>query len=252
MITSLLQVSSGGFRRAAGLLLDGLLPPRCLSCGGLTATAGALCPPCWRRIAFVTAPLCPCCGHPFDIDPGPEALCGVCAGRRPVFARARAVFRYDDASRGLVLGFKHADRTALAPSFSAWMARAGAELLREAEVIVPVPLHPWRLFRRRYNQAALLANALGRLSGLPCLPDALVRLRHTPPQGAMGRQPRRRNVHGAFALRRHAGIDGKRVLLIDDVLTTGATLEECAATLLAGGASAVDVLTLARVVLAHG
>jgi ComF family protein len=161
------------------------------------------------------------------------------------------VFRYDDASRSLILRYKHADQTASTPPFARWMARAGAELLAEADLIVPVPLHRWRLFLRRYNQAALLANALAGLSGVHCRPDLLRRPWHTPSQGGLGRRQRRENVRGAFRLQRGEAVKGKRVLLIDDVLTTGATCEECARTVLAAGAEAVDVLTLARVVLAE-
>jgi ComF family protein len=202
-------------------------------------------------MTFLGPPGCVRCGYPFDIDPGPLAICGACLSEPPAFRRARAVFRYDDASKRLILGFKHADRTGAAPSFGRWMARAGAELLGEADLIVPVPLHRLRLFHRRYNQAALLANVLAKVSGVPCLPDALLRARHTPTQGLMGRRQRRLNVYGAFRLRTRAAVDGKHVLLVDDVFTTGATIEECVRVLLAGGAAAVDVLTLARVVLAR-
>ena len=237
-----------GIRRVSRLLVDTLIPPRCLGCGTITEMAGALCASCWERMTFLGPPGCVRCGHPFDIDPGPLAICGACLSKPPPYARARAVFRYDDASKRLVLGFKHADRIGSAPSFGRWMARAGADLLTEADLIVPVPLHPWRLFHRRYNQAALLANVLAKESGVPCLPDALLRARHTPTQGLMGRRQRRLNVYGAFRLRAPGVVDGKHVLLVDDVFTTGATIEECTRVLLAGGARAVDVLTLARVV----
>jgi ComF family protein len=159
------------------------------------------------------------------------------------------VFRYDDASRALVLRFKHGDRTGAVPHFARWMARAGAALLAEAEVIVPVPLHPWRLWRRRYNQAAMLALAVAREAEKSCVPDALARIRATPSQGRLGRGQRTRNVRGAFRLRRPEAVEGRRVLLVDDVLTTGATVEECVRVLKRGGAADVDVLTLARVVL---
>jgi ComF family protein len=200
-------------------------------------------------MSFIAAPVCQRCGQPFEFDLSAGALCGACIADPPAYDRARAVFRYDEASRSLILRFKHGDRTAAAPSFGRWMARAGAELLAEAEVIVPVPLHRWRLWRRRYNQAALLSIAVARMAGLPCVPDALVRVRATPSQGLLGRSQRRRNVQGAFRLRRPKVIEGRRVLLIDDVLTSGATVGECARALMRAGALAVDVLTLARVVL---
>ncbi|HLN23270.1 MAG TPA: ComF family protein [Patescibacteria group bacterium] len=238
-------------RALAWRVVDILLPPRCLRCGGLTDSTGALCPACWKQMRFLAPPLCECCGRPFDIDPGPGAICGACMLKRPPFDRARAVFCYDDASKALVLRFKHADRVGAAVPYARWMARAGAELLTEADVIVPVPLHRWRLLQRRYNQAALLANALGRLSGVPAVPDALLRVRHTTSQGHLGRKERRRNVRGAFQMARLGSVAGRRVLLIDDVLTSGATIEECVRVLRADGAAAVDVLTLACVVLGH-
>lgn len=229
--------------------LDAVLPPRCLSCGAIADADAALCPQCWAKLAFLAPPCCQRCGLAFEFDLGPGAVCGPCAAAPPVYGRARAVLRYDDASKALLLALKHADRTEGVPAFGRWLARAGAELLEDAEVLVPVPLHWLRLFRRRYNQAALLALALARCSGVPVLPDALTRVRRTPSQGRMSPAQRRRNVAGAFkvAERRRARVDGLRVLLLDDVLTTGATAEACARALLASGAAAVDVLTLARV-----
>jgi ComF family protein len=237
-------------RRAGAGLLNTVLPPRCLKCGAAVDRAGALCAACWPALAFLAPPLCACCGYPFEFDLGPGALCGSCAAEPPEYQRARAVLRYDDASRDLVLRFKHGDRIDSAPAFGRWLARAGAELLAEADLIAPVPLHWWRLFRRRYNQAALLASALAGATGRPAVNDLLVRKRATPSQGGLGRAERRRNVAGAFAVhpRRRAGLGDKRVLLVDDVLTTGATAEACARALLKAGARAVDVLTLARVV----
>ncbi len=231
-------------------VIDVLLPPRCLACGEIVAADGALCPACWSTVAFIAPPCCRRCGVPFAFDPGAGVECGECARRPPPFDRARSALRYDDASRPLILGFKHADRTHAAPAYGAWMARAAGPLLAEAEVIVPVPLHWTRLVRRRYNQAALMALAMGRIGGRPVVADALVRRRRTPSQGMMRRLGRFRNVAGAFAIhpRRAAGIAGKRVLLVDDVLTTGATVEACIRALRAAGAAAVDVVTLARVV----
>lgn len=230
-------------------LLDTLLPTRCLRCGGITEGDGALCAGCWGKIGFIAPPMCACCGQPFDIDPGAGALCAHCLDHPPSFGRARAVFRYDGDSRALVLRFKHGDRIGAATHFARWMARAGSELLAESDLIVPVPLHRWRLLHRRYNQAALLALALSRLSGISCAPDALTRARSTPSQGQMGRKARRANVRGAFRLARPVEVAGKRVLLVDDVLTSGATAGECAETLIRGGAEKVDLLTLSRVTM---
>jgi ComF family protein len=160
------------------------------------------------------------------------------------------VLIYDDVSRGLVLGFKHADRTHAAPAYARWMARAGAELLTTADVIAPVPLHWSRLMARRYNQAALLGNALARLAGAPSVPDLLIRRRRTLSQGRLSRSERLRNVAGAFAVNRArlALVRGRRIVLVDDVLTTGATVSACAAVLRRAGAASVEVLALARVV----
>ncbi len=230
--------------------LDALLPPRCLACRRPVATLGALCAGCWEGVEFVAPPFCVCCGFPFAFDPGAGALCGACSRAPPAFDRARSVMRYDAASRGLVLGFKHGDRTDGAPAYAAWLARAGAELLETAALIAPVPLHRIRLFTRRYNQAALLCHALGRESGLPVVPDLLLRRRNSPSQGRLSAAARRRNVAGAFAVTpaRRARLEGRRVLLVDDVMTPGATVSACAKALRRGGAAAVDVLVLARVV----
>jgi len=239
-------------QRLAGKAVDAVLPPRCLECGAQVADDAALCPTCWQRIEFLGPPCCACCGHPFETDMGASALCGACAAESPPFARARAVFRYDDASRGLVLRFKHADRTDAAPSFGRWLARVGVEIIAEADVVVPVPMHWFRLFLRRYNQAALLAFALARAAprAIPVVPDLLVRRRWTPSQGRHGRSGRHVNLAGAIVVGRGRDreVAGKRCVLIDDVLTTGATASACARALLARGARAVDVLTLARVV----
>jgi len=245
-------VSPAAWRRGLDAALDLLLPPRCLGCGAMVERNGLLCTECWSGLSFIAPPLCDCCGLPFAYPVAARTRCAACLASPPDFARARAVLVYDDASRRLVLGFKHADRLEAAPAFGRWLARAGAELVAEADLIAPVPLHRWRLFQRRYNQAGLLAQALGRAVGRPVMPDLLVRRRATPSQGGLGRSGRRRNVAGAFALRagRADRVRGRRVLLVDDVHTTGATLGECARALRRAGAAAVDALTLARVTLA--
>lgn len=240
-------------RQAARVALDAVLPPICLSCAASVAESGTLCPGCWAKIVWLGPPLCACCGLPFPVEGGamaPELLCAACSREPPVFARARAAFGYDEASKGLILGFKHADRLHGAPAFARWMARAGAELLEGVDLVCPVPLHWTRLAWRRFNQSAVLAREVGRLAGRPYVGDLLKRRRRTPQQGELGVAARRRNVRAAFAVsRRHLGrVEGARVAVLDDVLTTGATLSECASALLDAGARAVDVLTLARVV----
>jgi len=234
--------------RIGRLALDGLLPPLCLGCRCPVADPGTLCPTCWGRLSFVSPPFCAVCGLPFEVDPGPGALCGDCLAQPHRFGRARAVLRYDSAARPLILAFKHGDRLEAAPAFAAWMARAGADLLDGADLLVPVPLHRWRLLARRYNQAAILALSLARRTGVEMAPRALLRRRATPSQGHLGRAARQSNLAGAIGPGPQAArVAGRRVVLVDDVLTSGATADACARALCGLGARTVDVLTLARV-----
>lgn len=235
--------------RAAGAALDLVLPPRCLDCGTPVGRQAGLCAACWTGLGLLGEPCCACCGLPFAFEDAAAPLCAGCLAHPPAFARARAALAYNETAGRLIVRFKHGDATHAAGILARWMARAGAALLAEAAVIAPVPLHRGRLVRRRYNQSALLALALGRLSGVPVQPGLLQRRRATPSQAGRNRTERRRNVRGAFLLPpgRAALIGGRRVLLVDDVLTTGATVDECARVLLDGGAAAVDVLTVARV-----
>lgn len=231
-------------------LLDLVLPPQCLGCGILVEEPHSLCAACWGRLSFIERPLCVACGIPFGVQESDGSLCGRCIRRPHPFARARSAIAYDDASRKMILMFKHGDRTDAAPLFATWMRQAGRELLADAAVIVPVPLHWTRLLRRRYNQAALLAHAIGRAEGIAVGVDLLRRRRRTQRLARMGPKDRARTVKGAIEIppARLARVRDRRVLLIDDVLTTGATVDACATALLAAGAEAVDVLTLARVV----
>ena len=233
---------------AKRLALDAAFPERCFSCGAIVDNAGALCVDCWPKFTFIGSPMCALCGYPFPHAVSPGAICAACTKRRPAFDAARAALVYDDTSREIILRFKHADRTRYANAFGAWISRAGAELVPLADVVVPVPLHPRRLIGRRYNQSLLLARAVARLGRLPVIPDALRRLRNTPSQGSLSRGARHRNVQGAFSLRGRAEVVGKSILLIDDVYTTGATVEACTHALKKGGAARVYVLTLARVI----
>lgn len=227
--------------------LDLILPPTALDGGaagspGLTAQA-------WSKIAFIDDPVCDGCGTPFEFAPGFGERCVVCTARPRVFSRARAACLYDEHSRELVLQMKHADRIDLSGLFARWLSRSARALIEEADVIVPVPLHRLRLLRRRYNQAAEVARPLARLSGLDYLPDALVRRRATASQGGRSAGGRRRNVQGAFTVppNRRALVDGRRVLLVDDVLTTGATADACARALKAAGAADVTLAVVAKV-----
>ena len=206
-----------------------------------------LCPDCWKAIQFVEAPWCACCGAPFPIPVAEGSLCGACIEKPPRFTAARSAMIYNDGSKKLILHFKH-DRLHPAPALAQWMLRVGGDLVAQADCIVPVPLHRWRLFKRRYNQSAVIAHALAKLTGKPVVVDALIRTRATPSQGRMNRQQRRANVHGAcaVALKRKALIKERNIVLIDDVFTTGATVDECCRALLAAGAQKVFVITLAR------
>jgi len=237
--------------RAGRWLLDLLFPPLCAACRAPVGTAHNLCAGCWSRVSFLDGPGCATCGFPFEFDPGSGALCAACQAHPPAFERALAVMRYDPESRDQVLALKRADRLDLVPPFSRWLDRAGKPLLTQADVIVPVPLHWRRLWQRRYNQSALLAQGLAKLSGKPCDVLVLRRVRPTKSQGEMpSAKARRRNVRGAFRIdpRRRGRIRDRTVLLVDDVYTTGSTLDACARALKAAGAAKVLVLTLARVV----
>jgi len=225
--------------------LDLVFPPQTID-GGL-ALVGGLSAAAWSRIQFLDGPVCDGCGTPFEYDIG--SRCAACLARPRAFDAARAACLYDETSREPILKLKHADRLDLAPLFARWLSRAARELIAEADAIAPVPLHSSRLLGRRYNQAADIARPLARLTGVPYLPDALVRRRATETQGGKSGSGRRRNVQGAFQVppRRAARVAGKRILLIDDVLTTGATAEGCARALKAAGAVRVDVAVVARV-----
>ena len=236
------------WRRASATLLDAFLPPQCLACSAAVERPGQLCGDCWRGVNFIGPPQCARCGMPFELDTPAETVCGACLKAPPVYERARAAFGYAGVGRSLVLGFKMADRTFCVPPMATWLERAGAAVIADADLLVPVPLHRWRLFARRFNQSALLARELSRRTGKPWAPSALVRLRPTASQATLPAAERRRNVRGAFAVPERARrlIEERRVLVIDDVMTTGSTASACAETLLRAGASAVDVLTLAR------
>jgi ComF family protein len=201
----------------------------------------------WSRIHFLDGPVCDGCGTPFEFDIG--SRCASCLAKPRAFDAARAACLYDESSREPILKLKHADRLDLAPLFARWLSRAARQLIEETDAIAPVPLHPSRLLSRRYNQAAEIARPLSRLTGVPYLPDALVRRRATDTQGGKSGSGRRRNVAGAFEVppRRAPQVAGKRILLIDDVMTTGATAEGCARALKAAGAARVDVAVVARV-----
>jgi ComF family protein len=240
-----------GLLVAGRATLDFLLPAQCLTCDRPVQAQGQFCATCFAQAAFITAPLCVACGVGFAHagQGGVEQLCPGCRLHPPPWGAARAALRYDGHAKRLVLPFKHADRPELAAALAPMMARAGAALLARATLLVPVPLHRRRLFTRRYNQAALLARALSRLCGVPAAPDVLRRVRATAPLGDLGASARAAALNGAFAVRptRAARVAGASVVLIDDVMTSGATAAACTETLLAAGAAGVTVLVAARV-----
>jgi ComF family protein len=240
--------SIAGFRAA---VLDTVYPPRCLACTEATETARGLCGACWRDTAFIAGTACVKCGVPMMGEAGAEDICDSCLRHPPAWDSGAAAMLYSGAGRRMVLQLKHGDRLDMVPPLAAWMATAGAAQLQRADLIAPVPLHWRRLIRRRYNQSAELARRLARLSGKPAVVDLLTRRRPTIPQEGMNRASRAANQEGAFAVnRRHIGrLSGGSVLLIDDVLTSGATLSNCAETLRKAGAARIDVLVLARVAL---
>lgn len=237
-------------RKAA---LDVLMPPQCMSYGASIEQHGGLCGSCWSDLSFIAGSVCDICGTPFELAAGPQAICTACAGERPIYHRARAALRYDDPARQLILAFKRGDRTEVAPLLATWLDGAGRELFAGADYLIPVPLHRWRLFQRRYNQSALLAIALAKRWGVGALPEGLVRIRATRSQTGLTRKGRRHNVRNVFDLGKHGAnvISGRNIILIDDVMTKGATVSACAWRLAQGGENRIDVLTVARVVRGH-
>ena len=246
---SIIAVLRGAWRQTAKFALDIALPTLCVACREPVDGEG-VCAECWARLSFIEPPYCPRLGIPFVYDPGPELLSMEAIASPPAYQRARAAVRYDDVARTLVHALKYHDRTDLAPTMGRWMARAGRELLGQADVLVPVPLHWRRGWSRRYNQSGALARAIGRQSGVEVATEALRRVRATEQQIGLSRAQRASNVQGAFKVApdRMADIQGRRVVLVDDVLTSGATTDACARALLRAKAVQVDVLVFARVV----
>jgi len=232
-------------------VMDFLLPPLCLGCDCQVTQNQTLCAECWKALHFIAAPFCARCGAPFDLPVEEGTLCGACLSEEPVFTAARSAVLYDEASKPLILRFKHADRLHPAPALAQWIVRAGEAFWPEVDMIAPVPLHRWRLLKRRYNQSALLASAAAKITGKGVAVDLLVRHRPTDSQGHRNRKERHENVAGAFAVHEKYNVQGKTIVLVDDVLTSGATVNECAKTLFKAGAKAVYVLTLARTRIAN-
>jgi ComF family protein len=247
-----LSACGAAWSHAAKLALDVALPTLCVACRDPVDGEG-VCADCWAKLSFIAPPFCPRLGIPFVYDPGPDMLSMEAIANPPAYTRARAAVRYDDVARTLVHAFKYQDRTDLAPAMGRWMARAGRELLDDADALVPVPLHWRRGWSRRYNQSGALARIIEQHAGVPVAAEALRRIRPTEQQIGLSRPQRASNVQGAFKVApdRQQLIAGRRVVLIDDVLTSGATVDACARALLRAKAAAVDVLVFARVVDSH-
>lgn len=229
--------------------LDIALPTLCVSCHEPVAGEG-VCATCWAKLSFIAPPFCVRLGIPFVYDPGPGFLSMEAIAKPPAYQRARAAVRYDDVARTLVHTLKYQDRTDLAPTMGRWMARAGHELLSEADALIPVPLHWRRSWSRRYNQSGALAGIISRETRLPVIGNALQRVRPTLQQIGLSKSERALNVQGAFKvpLEKKSSVQGRRIILVDDVLTSGATVDACARALLRARAAQVDVLVFARVV----
>lgn len=224
---------------------------------GLARIGDTLFPPLddtslFAELTFLDEPCCATCGYPFSHQVSGLAAydltCAACLARRPAFATARSALQYDEASKRMILGFKHGGKTERLSYFAAQMHRAGRDMLSRADYLIPVPLHRFRLAKRRFNQSVLLANAISKRCHVPVEPHGLHRVKSTPSQGGLSAKGRRRNVQGAFTVRHADRMMNKRLVLIDDVMTTGATLESCTRALKKAGAQRVDALCLARVV----
>ena len=237
------------FAGLPGQAVDLILPPACPACRAASGSGAGLCAACWASVRFLAPPLCPVLGTPFAHDMGPGIVSAAVLADPPPFARARSAVAYEDTARRLVHTLKYRDRHEVAGFMAKAMMRAGGELLTDCEVIVPVPLHPWRLWLRRFNQAALLADRIGRDRGIAVEPMILKRIRRTRQQVGLSSREREANVRGAFRVspQERPMIAGRRLLLVDDVYTSGATVKAATRALTRGGAAAVDVLTFARV-----
>ncbi len=235
-------------KKISQAVLNFMLPAQCLSCHAVVDTHGAICATCWNDINFIGLHKCYVCGLPFAFDLGPKALCRHCTEEKPKFNKAVAVCKYENTARKLAIRLKFGDSVSLAPYLAKMMVGSGSELIGKADIIAPIPLHFMRKIARKYNQAALLARQVAKISEKNYEPFLLKRVRRTKQQTKLHRRDRKSNVDGAFVV---ANVDvfGKTVLLVDDVMTTGSTLSACAKALKERGARRVYCLVFARVLL---
>lgn len=242
-----IDISTQNAKTVFDHILNTVLPPRCVISGEIVDRQGMIAAAAWSQLDFIVNPMCDTCGFPFDFEVEKGSLCASCIDYTPPFTKTRSALKYDDVSRDLILGFKHADQTHMVRAFIPWLEKAGAEFLPHADLLIPVPLHRWRLLSRRYNQAAIIAQALSKAIQIPVAVDGLRRTRPTPSQGHLKAGERRKNVKRAFAVNPKIDIKDKAIVLIDDVYTTGSTVKECTKVLKKAGAKEVNVLTLTRV-----
>ena len=232
-------------------LLDIVLPPRCGYCGKIVSSDKSVCSDCFSKLHFISAPYCQICGAPFEneteIAESSHLICPDCISKKHLTRLNRSCIIYDDFSKKALLDFKFNDKILLSKLFAKWLQIGAQDILHKGiDVIVPVPLSFRRILKRKYNQSALLAYDLSKLIDIPVLPHTLIKTRHTKPQASLSENFRLKNVKNAYAVKNPVQVKGKRILLIDDVMTTGSTLNECAKTLLKAGAKSVDTLTVAR------
>jgi ComF family protein len=230
--------------------VDIIFPPQCLACDVIVAIKGNLCHQCWDNMDFISSPQCNTCGMPFELDVGDSMLCGKCISDSPRYNKSRSVLQYGDNSSHLITSFKYSDKTHACKHFAQWMVRIGQEFINDADMIAPVPLHRKRLFMRRYNQSALLAKSISKQCGVPAYTSLLIRTKNTPPQAGLSSKQRAINVRNAFKINPYYEnkIIGKNIILVDDVITTGSTINACVRALKKAGAGEVNVLTLAMTV----
>lgn len=232
-------------------LFNIVLPPRCAYCGKIVADEHSICEECYSKLHFISEPYCKICGTPFESEEeialSKHFICPNCASKKHYTRLNRSAVVYDDFSKKALLSFKFHDKISLSKLFAKWLKIAGKDILEQGvDVIIPVPLSYRRLFKRKYNQSAVLAFNLSKLIDIPVLTNVLIKTRHTKPQASLKENLRSKNIKNAYSIKKSEKIKGKRVLLIDDIMTTGSTLSECAKTLLRAGVKSVDTLTIAR------